>query len=96
MKIEDIDKAEITISVIKQAKAQIEKYRQLKQVNEIALIANDNIFAEIKKATENGRYTKENPAPMYYTGKLKDKMLDVLIDDKMEFLNNQIKSLESL
>ncbi len=96
MKIEDIERAELLISVIKQAQGQIERYKDLKAVKEVALVANDNIFKELIRAQENGRYTKENPPPMYYSGNIKDAMIDVLIQNKQDFLDKQLASLETL
>lgn len=80
MSEEKLKKASSIQSAIDSARRNIESLNKFKGVNEIVIMANDDLFkAFMKSLDENTKYsTKERPSPHYYSGARKDEIIDLV------------------
>jgi len=75
-KEEKIKKISLIQATINSAESNIESLNRFKDVKEIVIMANDDLFKKFYETIKNEYSTKERPSPSYYTGKRKDEIID--------------------
>lgn len=93
MNKEILERANILNSIIQQTDRQIEKLEELKDSHEIMIMMNGPL---IKKALRHIYYNDLNPAPFYYTGGTKDKIVDVMLEREIKFRDGRMEEFKKL
>lgn len=75
-KEDKIKRISLIQSVINSADHNIESLNRFKEVKEIVIMANDDLFKKFYETIKHEYSTKERPSPHYYTGKSKDEIID--------------------
>lgn len=89
---ETLDRAKTTVAVIEQTRQQIQKYKELKKHKEILICPNNSIASKALKSVS----FSDGIAPTYYTGKTKNKVIDILIEEQTRFLESREKELAKM
>ncbi len=75
-KEDKIKKISLIQSVIDSADRNIESLNRFKDVKEIVIMANDDLFKKFYESIKGEYSTKDRPSPHYYAGKGKDEIID--------------------
>ena len=93
MDLETFERADVLKSVIDQASTQIKKLEELKNSHEIVVAMNSPV---IKSALRGIPYNDLNPAPLYYTGGTKERIVDIMLERKIKFRDSRMEEFKKL
>ena len=93
MDIETLKRAITLKSVIDGADKNIEKLENVKASEEIMIIVNG---FQVQDALKGIYFDSKNPAPTYYTGKLKEKIMDAVLEEKIKFRDERLEEFKKL
>lgn len=81
MKLEDVQRVKSLEAVILQAQRNIEGWEEMKKATEVKIASNcEQVYVQ----------------PKYVTGEMKDRIIDILIEEQKKFLDKQIAELETI
>ena len=93
MDMKTLERANIIKSAIDQANGQMEKLMALKDSNEIIIVMNS---PKLQEAIKHIYWEDANFSPSYYSGELKQKVMDVLIENKAKWRDKQLELFKKL